>query len=462
MKWQDVKQKFIDEYNKKNDDFLLFDLAHANENAHTRVLLKLLNYNNHYFLPSFLKQIGLPDCLDLKYNSILISDQEPAIPESTTKSASGYIDLYLRYQDKDCRFVYVIIENKICGAGDTKRQLARYVATVEKELKKNNFQFDYWYKNPEEITKNIHVVYLTADGTKEPNEGQKAANYSLPKALEDKLDYRYHKKNFRDDILPWLQETVMPEIPYSSDGMMIAGVLQYITYLKKMFITETTSKCLKEYFEGLENDRKKYPVKLYKTIDNNIKEIEKEIQKDDKKKKNERENPNYDALKQLANNLEYYKRKKIFRDYAPDGWELYFTPSFILLYEDSWWSENDKKKNYNFPSIHLFCSPTDNFIRKKNKISWCIKGTRIPSSYKIKDASYIERWRLIGGDIVKALGDKVEASECNDDYFKTFVENMEKNQDIKDTLKMITDLISEAKANNIPYQVALIERVKGK
>lgn len=98
MKWQDVKQKFIDEYNKKNDDFLLFDLAHANENAHTRVLLKLLNYNNHYFLPSFLKQIGLPDCLDLKYNSILISDQEPAIPESTTKSASGYIDLYLRYQ----------------------------------------------------------------------------------------------------------------------------------------------------------------------------------------------------------------------------------------------------------------------------------------------------------------------------------------------------------------------------
>lgn len=359
----------------------------------------------------------------------------------------------MRYQDKDCRFVYVIIENKICGAGDTKRQLARYVATVEKELKKNNFQFDYWYKNPEEITKNIHVVYLTADGTKEPNEGQKAANYSLPKALEDKLDYRYHKKNFRDDILPWLQETVMPEIPYSSDGMMIAGVLQYITYLKKMFITETTSKCLKEYFEGLENDRKSNPVKLYKTIDNNIKEIEEEIQKDDKKKKNERENPNYDALKQLANNLEYYKRKKIFRDYAPDGWELYFTPSFILLYEDSWWSENDKKKNYNFPSIHMFCSPTTNFIERHNSISWCIKVVRIPNSKIIDGKTENREWKLKGTDLVRFLK-KDNAKVCGKDYFNNIVND----DDINKIIKGFDEIIFKAE-KNMSYQEALMEKV---
>lgn len=457
--WEKVKEDFIKEYNQDNDDFLLFDLAHANENAHTRVLLKLLNYNNHCFLPSFLKQIGLPDCLDL--NSILISDQKPAIPESTTNSASGYIDLYLRYQDKDRRSVYVIIENKICGAGDTKRQLARYVATVEKGWDRNDGNFDTWYgklhgKNiPDNINNDIRVVYLTADGNKEPNEGQEKDDQSLPENLKKILEDegKYYPKNYRDDILPWLEEFVMPEIPYSSDGMMIAGVRQYITYLKKMFITETTSKCLKEYFEGLENDRKSDPVKLYETIDENIKEIEEDIQKDDKKKKNERENPNYDALKQLANNLEYYKRKIIFKDYAPEGWELYFTHSFILLYKGNWWSEYDRKKNYNFPSIHFNLSPTDNFFDGNKTISWCIKGVKIPISEIKKDADYKDGWILKGDELVKKLTiDKVDIKR-DEDYFKKCI-----NGNINNLIKTIDRIISEAKDEK--YQVTLYSEYK--
>ena len=91
-------EAYVEDYNKGNNDFLLFDLAHANENSHTRVLMSLLKYKNYCFLPSFLSSIGLPQYIDFNKN-IEITDQKNAIPVEKSKKASGYIDLYLKYYD---------------------------------------------------------------------------------------------------------------------------------------------------------------------------------------------------------------------------------------------------------------------------------------------------------------------------------------------------------------------------
>ena len=191
-------EEFYKEYESKNGKFLLFDLANANENANTKVLKYLLQFNNHQFLNSFLIRIGLPTPM----GTVTVKDQEKSIGSEKT----GFIDLYIQFDD-----VHIIIENKIYGAADTGKQLARYIATINDIGSKD---FDTWYANPS-VTNNTYVVYLTSDGMKEPTDD------SLPKALREKVNY--YPMSYADDILPWLEEEVMPNLPYLEDGIMIAN-----------------------------------------------------------------------------------------------------------------------------------------------------------------------------------------------------------------------------------------------
>jgi hypothetical protein len=202
--------EFYKEYEARNGKFLLFDLANANENANTKVLKCLLKNSNCHFLNSFLERIGLPMP---SQGPVCITDQKKAIGP---RKGAGFIDLYIQYDD-----IHVIIENKIYGAGDTERQLARYIATVN-GVKINDF--NKWYDDLSRVGQGIHVVYLTADGTKEPSDD------SLPSALKAKINY--YAVNYKDLVLPWLEEDVLPNLTYGTDGLMIAGVQQYIAFLK--------------------------------------------------------------------------------------------------------------------------------------------------------------------------------------------------------------------------------------
>lgn len=237
--------EFYKEYESKGEKFLLFDLANANENANTKVLKSLLLYNKCQFLNSFLKRLDLPSQNDKANNKPHITDQKKAIGNKVT----GFIDLYIKYNDD----IHVIIENKIYGAGDTKKQLARYIATVN-GIKQE--AFDDWCKQKKpDVKEEIHVVYLTADGTKESTDD------SLPTKIKEQINY--YAVNYRDDILPWLEEDVLPNIPYGSDGMMIAGVRQYIAFLKQLLADES-SKVVDKFVDGLQvkNDVEKYELLL--------------------------------------------------------------------------------------------------------------------------------------------------------------------------------------------------------
>lgn len=311
-------EEFYKEYESKNGKFLLFDLANANENANTKVLKYLLQYNNCQFLNSFLNRLDLPKPKD---SNIEITDQRKAIGPKAT----GFIDLYIQYDN-----VHIIIENKVYGAGDTKKQLARYIATVNRVSVED---FDRWYDEPTGCN-NIHVVYLTADGTKEPSTD------SLPESLKELINY--YPINYNDDILPWLEEDVMPNITYADDGMMIAGMQQYIAFLKQ-FLSDESSEVVDAYVEGLqENDGDKYK-SLLETIKNfNGKDYEDNVMKS--------------LRKQLGVHAEAIFSEDVARD-----WVLHFTPSFIILYKKSWAALDTRK--YSIPSLFLYAGSTDYFLK---------------------------------------------------------------------------------------------------
>lgn len=312
---------FRKEYESKNSEFLLFNLANANENANTKVLKFLLEYNNCQFLNSFLTRINLPQ--RAPNTDVSIEDQEQAIgPNGTT----GFIDLYLKYDNN-----HIIIENKIYGAGDTDKQLARYIATV---VRVKSDGFNQWYGGDYQnvVKENVHVVYLTADGSKEPEDN------SLPASLKEHINY--YPINYNDDILPWLEEDVMPNIPYGDNGMMIAGVLQYIAFLKQLLADES-SEVVDTFVSELEgNDVDKYKSLLNAITNNKLSNGSDE-----------------DVMKSLRKQLGAHA-EAIFSGDVEDvegGWMLHFTPSFFVLYKKSWAAIDTRK--YSIPSIYIKGTP---------------------------------------------------------------------------------------------------------
>ena len=318
---KNLLSEFYKEYESKNNRFLLFDLANANENANTKVLKNLLQYNNHQFLPSFLKRVGLPAISD--FSTIQVTDQEKAIGPKDT----GFIDLYIKYDG-----LSVIIENKIYGAGDTDKQLARYIATVNGV---ENVGFDTWYNNPT-VNKEIHVVYLTADGTKEPTDD------SLPQKIMNLIKDNYYPINYTDDILPWLKEDVLPNLSYGADGIMIAGVLQYIAFLEQMLSNES-SQVVDNFFEKLEGtdvDKRETLLTAIKAIDKNDKVP--------------------DNVKKSLRKLLGAHAEAIFSGDVDGEWVLHFTPTFILLYKKSWAALDTRK--YSIPSLNIYAGSTKYFL----------------------------------------------------------------------------------------------------
>ena len=401
--------EFYKEYESKKRKFLLFDLANANENANTRVLKYLLKYNNYHFLNSFLNRIGLP-----KPNGpVSITDQEKAIGPTTT----GFIDLYIQYGD-----VHIIIENKIYGAGDTEKQLARYIATVNGV---SNKDFDVWYANPS-VCKNTHVVYLTADGTKEPSDD------SLPEELKSLITY--YAINYNDDILPWLEEDVMPNIPYADDGMMIAGVRQYIAFLKQL-LTSESSDVVNAFVEWLNgNDVDNY-YSLLGAINPKI--------------KYEPENVIKSLRKQLGARAE-----AIFSGDVEGEWVLHFTPSFILLYKKSWAALDTRK--YSIPSLYLYAGSTDYFLKNKCLSTLTLGVDHLSPSMKVKfpDLKFGNHDKSVAFELIKNP-DSITCSDINNQdarkkFYKTIISN------IQNVVGVIDNVVVKMRNENTPINPDMI------
>lgn len=463
---------YMCEYDKDEHPFLLFDLAHVNENDHTRVLMGILKYNHYQFLPSFLQMIGFPDeCSNNPISVKELTDQKKAIGNKGT----GFIDLYIEYEYGNNQSEKVIIENKIFGAGDVNRQLARYIATaINPDMDSNCFEqkWEQWAQKPDysEITendiKNIHVIYLTSDGLKEPGDN------SLPnyfRGTDENGAFKakhisYYPINYQYDIIPWLENEVLPYMPYADDGIAIAGARQYIASLKSMLNGKGDSKSIEEYVNNLSgSDLEKYECVL-KTM-NVIKSI---TNKETEKKKNNI----VVELKKTGLDVKDLSLLPLLRDlrtaaisiFAKDGsdlgedWKLYFTPTFIFLYRQKW-ADLDKRK-YSIPSI-CFQTFTDVFF-KKEVIKWKLQVDHLDSK---KERNNLSQFKLGNRNKTAYYEMPVEEKiDCRDSngrksYYKNVLMKLE------EFIKKVDAIVDEVRENpnkNEPFQETVLSKLDNK
>ena len=182
----------------------IIDELYINENGHSRILTRLLQYkaaNGHYeMLESFLQYIR-DNCRAENLELIEVND-----PEIT--QGKEFIDLWVKEKGKYA----IIFENKIYNADDQEKQLSRYIKKTK----------DYGFEEDQ-----IYVIYLSQNGTEEP------ANQSWGD-FKESFKERYLNISFRNHILPWLKEFVLPNIRVK-DNVLQSAIIQYIDYLEGIF-----------------------------------------------------------------------------------------------------------------------------------------------------------------------------------------------------------------------------------
>lgn len=208
----------------------VIDELHINENAHSRILCKLLQYQSesgkYEFLESLLNYIIKNKSVESFSN---IEIKSPKITQEIER-----IDLWVK--DKDYA---IIFENKVYNATDQEAQIARYI----NKTKVCDFEDE-----------KIYVIYMPSTGECEASEQTwiDKSDPKNPKDLKEKFQERYVKISFREDILDWLKDNVLPNIKYK-DQYLLNAILQYIDYLEGLFDKRTINNKmnmeLKDYLE---------------------------------------------------------------------------------------------------------------------------------------------------------------------------------------------------------------------
>lgn len=198
----------------------VIDELNANENAHSRILAKLLQQKNpesnrFEILESFVQY------LKKKSDSFCnITIENPDITQETER-----IDLWVR--DKTYA---IIIENKIHYADDKERQLERYIDKTKAKSFRNE---------------QIFVIYLSP--RYEEPDIQSWGKY------KDEFQERYLNLSFNDDILLWLKEKVLPNVKLR-DVFLRSAIEQYIDHLEGIFSLRTINNKmnmeLQEFIKG--------------------------------------------------------------------------------------------------------------------------------------------------------------------------------------------------------------------
>lgn len=184
----------------------VIDELHINENAHSRILAKLLQFRNidgrFVILDSFVDFIKSKNDSDA-FNDLTI--ESPLITQEKER-----IDLWVR--DNKTKYA-MIFENKIYDAVEGTNQLYNYIE------KTKNCGFE---------KKRIFVFYLTKFGD-EPS-----PQIWRNRKTRQEFNSRFMALSFRYDILTWLKLKVLPMIQ-QDDVYLLSAVTQYVDYLEGLF-----------------------------------------------------------------------------------------------------------------------------------------------------------------------------------------------------------------------------------
>ncbi len=194
----------------------VIDELHINENAHSRILAKLLQYRNkagRYVILDSLVEFIKGKSISEEFNKIAI--EKPIITQETRR-----IDLWIRDYKTKCALIF---ENKIYGAIDQESQLFRYIEE-SRDCKFNDNE--------------IFVFYLPKFKNEMPSD-------QTWNSIETKQIFqnRFMVLSFRDDILEWLKTQVNPNIRLE-DKYLSSALTQYIDYLEGMFSIREINKSI--------------------------------------------------------------------------------------------------------------------------------------------------------------------------------------------------------------------------
>jgi len=194
----------------------IIDELRADENAHSRILAKLLKYkiNGQYILlDSFLNRIN-------SEGNAQITFQSDNLQIECNKEC---IDILIEEKNN----YGIIIENKIHYAADQLKQADRYIERV----------LSHGIK-----CERIWFIYLTRDGSKKIDEK------SLSPENKKQLGNRFIELNYRYHILPWMKEEILPNCILKEEWLNSA-LKQYIDHLEGLFGLRSSEKEMQKSLE---------------------------------------------------------------------------------------------------------------------------------------------------------------------------------------------------------------------
>lgn len=258
-KWLEVADSIAQAKKKLPYHINVIDELHINENAHTRILTKLLQQQEgdcYPILESFLHYLQVK----------LGQNVDWFVCRPTIEAGKSYIDALIRDRDETGRNYAIIIENKIYWAVDQDKQIERYVEFISTGAEKIDLN-------------HIYVIYLTSDGDKE------IENYSFTSQVRVMLDYknkeetgRFILMNYKYDILPWLKKEVLPNCRVKEEYLQSA-LRQYIDFLEGMFGLRTRSEAINKeikhiIYQGMDMMSNDSVTAKYRKIGKTIKSLE--------------------------------------------------------------------------------------------------------------------------------------------------------------------------------------------
>lgn len=228
----------------------VIDELHINENAHSRILTKLLQFRDaegrYVILDTLLEYIKRRSTAGEFENLSFIS---PSITQE-----KGRIDLWI--QDSKSKNA-LIIENKIYNAPEQRKQLYRYIERTRQ----------CGYKNS-----NIYILYITQEGY-DPS-SQSWGDDNTYRCFQS----RYMALSYRDDIMYWLKFFVLPNLN-QNDKYLLSAITQYVDFLEGLFGVRQIEKSLnmnlqKFISEKLGLSSEKDPNERYQSIEEAIIDID--------------------------------------------------------------------------------------------------------------------------------------------------------------------------------------------
>ena len=216
----------VENYRSKREEKLgelpflynVLEEVRVNENAHTRLLMRLLEYPPA--LSSFLDWLHEKD--------------ETFNPPKTYKpkitAEKHRIDGLIQEKGKYA----IIIENKVCGAVEQEGQLGRY---IDKCRELGYDQSD------------IYILYLF------DRPGSYPSLQTWGEYREEQFDGRYLVLSYEQDITPWLKNFLARcEGTDEKTKVLREGVAQYLDYLKLLFKIDRYTMMKSELTRFIENE----------------------------------------------------------------------------------------------------------------------------------------------------------------------------------------------------------------